>query len=135
MINLPKKGFTIIELVVAVALLSVVLLPLVQMLPTMLKTNKNTEIMTKGTFLAEQKMEEIKSLIRSTTFGYGFTKNYTQSATSFPSPNATYKVIVADNQDPNLKIIQVKVWYDKNNNNMIDSDEIPIILDTQICIR
>lgn len=130
-----SHGFTLLEVVVSVALVSVVLIPLMQMVPNMLKIGTKVEAVTRSTFLATQKMEEIKSLIQSSNASYGYTKNYTQSATAFPSPYFLYKFTISDNADAHIKTLTVTVWNDADGNGAIGATEYSVALDTKVAKR
>ena len=125
--NSHNKGFTLIEVMTAMALLGLVLVGLMQIVPSMLKVGTKIEIITKSTFLAEKKMEEIRSLIKS-----DYTKNYTQTATAFSAPDSLYKFTISDDADVNIKVLNVTVWKDTNGNGVVDSTEYSVSLDTKV---
>lgn len=135
-------GFTLIEIVLAIFIMSWGIIAIMQVFPTTLLVSKDTEEMTRATFLAERKMEEVKSKIlgRSTDPGYpyGWNYDYNETGESFPPPDENYKYTVADTEDEHpgeVKEIEVTVWHDSNNNNSWDEGENRIILDTKIAKR
>ena len=58
------RGFSLIELVVALGLLGVGLVGVVRLFPVGLRASKRSEVISKATLLAQQQLEEIK------TFGF-----------------------------------------------------------------
>jgi prepilin-type N-terminal cleavage/methylation domain-containing protein len=125
-----SKGFTLVEVMTATALIGLVLVALMQIVPGMLKVGTKVEVITKATFLAEKKMEEIHSLINSS-----YSVNRTQSAAAFSSPNSLYKFTVSDDGGANIKIINVTVWNDDDGDNTIDSNEYSVSFDTKVANR
>lgn len=128
-------GFTLIEIVLTIFIMSLAIIPIMQVFPTTLMVSKDTEQMTRATFLTERKMEEVKGKIR---YEDNFTNDYNESPTAFPPPDENYKYTVVDTEaeHPNeVKEIEVTVWHDSNNNNSWDEGENLIILDTKIAKR
>jgi prepilin-type N-terminal cleavage/methylation domain-containing protein len=125
-----RKGFTLIEVMTATALVGLVLVALMQIVPSMLKVGTKVEVVTKATFLAEKKLEELRGLIFA-----NYSVNRTQAATAFPSPDSLYKFTVSDNNAANIKVINVTVWNDKDGNGVIGSDEYSVSLDTRVADR
>lgn len=56
-----KRGFTLVEFLVATVILSVGLLALINLQVTSIWGNQNSKEMTRALFLAEKKMEELKN--------------------------------------------------------------------------
>jgi type II secretion system protein I len=56
-----KKGFTLIEVIIAIFLLAVALLGLVSVTTTVIKGNSFSQTLTMATTLAADKMEELKT--------------------------------------------------------------------------
>jgi len=130
-INLAlERGFTILEILFAIVILSIALIPLMKMLPEALILDAQMERETKVVFLAQRKMEEVKNKAI-----YDFSQDYAESATAFPSPDSTFKYTVSDDQGTGIKEITVNVWYDKNGNGSVDMDEEDIELNTKVAER
>jgi len=126
-----SKGFTLIEVMTATALIGLVLVAVMQIVPGMLKVSRQVEVTTKATFLAEKKMEEIRSLICA-----DYSVDRTQAAaTAFPSPDTLYKFTIADDAAADIKVINVKVWNDDNDDDVIDASEYSVSLDTKAADR
>ncbi|OGB88090.1 hypothetical protein A3H38_03390 [candidate division WOR-1 bacterium RIFCSPLOWO2_02_FULL_46_20] len=125
-----KRGFTLLEVMVAIALIGLVLTAIMQIVPGMLKVSAKVERITKATFLAEKKMEDIRSLICS-----DYSVNRTQAATAFPGPDALYRFTVADNAVVLIKNINVTVWNDLDGDSAVDADEYAVSLDSKAANR
>jgi len=125
-----SKGFTLIEVMTATALIGLVLVAVMQIVPGMLKVSRQVEVTTKATFLAEKKIEEIRSLICA-----DYSVDRTQAATAFPSPDTLYKFTVSDDAAANIKVINVTVWNDDDGDNVVDANEYSVSLDTKAADR
>lgn len=55
-----KKAFTLIEIIMAMAIMVVGIIGVVRLLPVGLRASKSAEMMSKAAFLAQEKMEELK---------------------------------------------------------------------------
>ena len=111
-------------------ILSVALIPLMEMLPGALVLDAQMERQSKVAFLAQQKLEEVKGRAI-----YDFSQDYSESATAFPSPDSTFKYTVSDDQGSEIKEIVVKVWYDKDGDDTVDQGEEDIELNTKVAKR
>ena len=126
-----RGGFTLIEVMAAAVIALPLLIVLMQIVPGMLKVGTRVEVMTKAAFLAEKKMEEIRGLINSADASYGFSRDYSQAAASFPSPDLLYKFVITDGGGSKIKDLSVTVWGDGNDNNAVDADEHAVTFDTK----
>jgi prepilin-type N-terminal cleavage/methylation domain-containing protein len=124
------NGFTLLEILLTIVILGIALIPLMELLPRALVHDAQVERETKVAFLAQQKLEEVKSKAI-----YDFNQDYNESATAFPSPDSTFKYTVSDDQGSEIKEIAVNVWYDRNGDNDIDDDEEEIELNTKVAER
>jgi|GEM_PF-608195 len=125
-----RNGFTLLEILLTIVILSIALIPLMELLPGALVLDAQMERESKVAFLAQQKLEEVKS--KAT---YDFDQDYSESATAFPSPDSTFKYTVSDDQGTEIKEIAVTVWYDKDGDNTVDEDEEGIELNTKVAKR
>ena len=132
MIILKKQedGYTLLEVLLTISILSIALIPLMEMLPRALLLDAQLEREARIAFLAHQKLEEVK--IKSI---YDFDQDYTESATAFAAPDSQFKYTVSDDQGAEIKEAAVNVWYDENNNGSVDQDEEQIELNTKIARR
>lgn len=83
-----RSGFTLIELVVALAVVSIAFYAIISVFATVAPRNINSEDLSKSTYLANRIMEE--------TTAKNFAGILSVSATSFSSPfnNFNYKIVV-----------------------------------------
>jgi len=113
-----KRGFTLIEVMIAIFLLAVALLGLVSVTTTVIKGNSFSETMTMATTLAKDKMEELKNT------AYDNLGNSTDYASSDGSTtiagNAFYtRTATIGAEANNMKAISVTVtwnWLTLNHN-------------------
>jgi type II secretory pathway pseudopilin PulG len=125
-----ESGFTILEILFTVIIVGIALVPIMKLLPEALVLDAQMERETRVAFLAQLKIEEVKSEVI-----HDFTQDYTESATAFPSPDSDYKYTVSDDQGTGIKEIAVNIWYDKDGDSNIDADEEDIGLNTKIAER
>jgi len=126
-----RNGFTILEILVAIAILSIALIPMIQIFPQVLIVNAQVEQEARSAFLSQQKMEEVKGKILSY-----FEPNYSVATpTAFPSPDATFKYTISDDGGAEIKVLTVRVWYDKNGNNVADPKEQLVEAKTKVAKR
>lgn len=59
-VSIRPKGFTLIEIIMAMAILAIGVIGVVRLLPVGLGASKSSELMSKAAFLAQEKMEEFK---------------------------------------------------------------------------
>ena len=55
-----KKGFTLIEIIMAMAILAIGIIGVVRLLPVGLRASKTSETMSRAAFLAQKKIEQLK---------------------------------------------------------------------------
>lgn len=105
-----KRGFTIIELIASLAILSIALLPLLNWLPISIQTQLKTERKTKAIFLAQGKLEELRTAIIN-----NFDQDYNVlNPLAFNPPYQNFRYSITDDLDINLKTISVKAWHIEN---------------------
>lgn len=127
---MKRCGFTLIEVLASIALIAVALIPIMVIVPQMIENSLKSERLTKVIFLVENKTEEVK---RDAI--YDFSTSCDESVTAFTSPYGDYKYTVSDDEGTEIKVIQVQVWYDEDTDNILDSGEDSIVLDTKIADR
>ena len=111
-----QDGYTLLEIIVAISILSIALIPLMEMLPSAMVLETQLERETKAAFLAQQKLEEVKGKAL-----YNFDQDRSEAAAAFPSPDSHFKYTVSDDQGTEIKEIEVNVWHDENSNGKMDS--------------
>lgn len=98
-----SKGFTILEAMIALVILSIALLALLRVMPMGLKASKLGEDLTTATLLAQMRMEEIKR------GGYANIPNETSESIA-PGYDARYEwQAISSGSDP--KEVTVSVWW------------------------
>lgn len=100
------KGFTLIEIVISLAILAVGLLALLALFPVGFDAAKRSANMTQATFFAQQKIEEIKMM--------GFP--VTAASGGFSDSNYKWRVAVS-NENPQgylQKVTLTVAWTYKN---------------------
>jgi len=128
-----EKGFTLLEVILSVAILSVALIPMMDLIPRTLTNSLKSERETKVAFLAEQKIEEVKSQAIN-NFGIDYTISPSSPGyVAFANP--TYKYSVTDNAGASIKEIVVSVWYDADGGGSANGDEETIQLSTKVAKR
>jgi prepilin-type N-terminal cleavage/methylation domain-containing protein len=151
-----QQGFTIIEIVVVIVLMLLVLYPLARVMASSLESTTNEQHLTHCAFLAQMKIEETRTSANCFTnhvaalavdcpFSSGSMNDFNQllsqtpPACTFPAPLDGYKCKVeyGDAVLSRLKYIQVRVWYDRNNDNVYDPDnnEPSVFLETLLTQR
>ncbi len=96
------KGFTLVEIMVAIGILSIALLGLVSVTVMVIKGNTFSKTMTTATTLANDKMEELKKT------------SYTGLASGTDTPEATYTrtwTVTQDSPAAGMKTIAVAVQW------------------------
>ena len=125
-----EDGYTILEIVLTIAILSIALIPLMEMLPRALLLDDQLEQRARAAFLAQRKLEEVKGKAI-----YDFDQDYTESATAFAAPDAKFKYTVTDQEADGIKEVGVNVWYDTDSSGSAGDDEENVELNTKIARR
>jgi len=102
-----KTGVSFLEVLAALIILSVALVPIMTWVPTSIQTKVKSERKTTAIFLAQGKIEELRCQIIG---------NFTQDRNppqpvAFPNPYQNFSYTVSDDLNPNLKTISVRVWH------------------------
>ena len=130
-----SKGFTYLELLAAIVITAAALVPIMRVLPEGMTAATRVERLTRSALLAQNKMDAIRSQILGTNASYGFSKDYTESATAFPAPDDDYRYTVSDDQGADIKVLNVTVWFDEDGDGSQDADEESVSLDVKIADR
>ncbi|MFH1798123.1 MAG: type II secretion system protein [Candidatus Omnitrophota bacterium] len=125
-----KRGFTLIEVLAAIVLIMLALIPIMVIVPQMIENSLNTQRLTTVIFLAEGKMEEVRRDAIN-----NFVSSQDKPVTAFALPYAEYKYTVTDNEGAGIKIIQIRAWHDKDADNTLDANEQSITIDSKIADR
>ena len=77
-----KDGFTLIEVLIAMAILAIGMMAVISMQLSAVRNNTKGDLITRATLLAKQKMEELKSVSSVTTLTNGSEDDIDQSGQS-----------------------------------------------------
>jgi type IV pilus assembly protein PilV len=105
-LNTGNKGFTLLEVLIAILILSVGLLGMASLTVGIIRGNKFSIDLSKAATLAQDKMEDIRRT--------GYTGVTSETKAVLPSPDDEYKREVAvtpDSPATNMKSINVKVYW------------------------
>ncbi|MDD5328003.1 MAG: hypothetical protein PHY02_09375 [Phycisphaerae bacterium] len=122
-------GLSIVEVVIASALLAIAIVPMLQCLTVAHANNINIEHKSVSLVLAQAKLDEIKA--RSV---YNYTNGGSFAGNNI-SLGGSYRCNVTDDSDDQLKTITVSVGFDSNGDATLTGDEIDITLATLIARR
>jgi len=126
--TLTKKGFTLVEVIVAASLLLIAMVPI---LKSLTQANLNSLIIerrTQSLCFAQGKLDQIKA--RSIyNFGNNFSENNTPLGSSYLC-NVSQTTV-----NSYLKAISISVGHDFNGNGILAGSEIEVILQSQIAKR
>ncbi len=112
------NGFTLIEVLIAIIILSVGLLGMAALTVGIIQGNKFSNDLTTATTLAQDEMEDIRRLGYSGTSAT--TTTVTENYNSIPG-YATYKRVTntsVDNPVPGMKMITVTLFWDSDNHSV-----------------
>jgi type II secretory pathway pseudopilin PulG len=125
-------GLTLIEVVIAAALLAAAMVPILKCLTVAHLSAAKVEHKTQALVLAQAKLDEIKA---RSIYNYTNSGNPLGFAEDTNSPDGSYLCKVTDNLGNPLKTITVSVGFDLDNDHNLDDDEINITLATLIARR
>ncbi|MFH1411842.1 MAG: type II secretion system protein [Candidatus Omnitrophota bacterium] len=130
-----KKGFTLIEILAAIAVVGLGIIPVMNTLPEGLKALRKTEHLTRDVMLAQQKMDELRDQILGTNASYGYSKSGGYGGSGTFTGFSGYRYSVTDDQGSDIRELTVDVWFDDNGNGTLDTGEDSVTLDTKIAKR
>lgn len=122
-----QTGASIVEVVVAAALLLLAVVPILKALTSAQVTARVVDRRTQSLALAQSKMSDIQARAAC-----NFDSSYDETGTSLKTD---YLCNVSDNEDATLKNVSVSVGYDENGDGSLVSDEILVTLVTLIAER
>ena len=123
-----NSGFTLTEVLAAVVLMAIALVPVLRALTGAQVVGAKVERTTRSLVLAAQKIEEIRGAAL-TSFGTDF-------STSSGVLAMGYLCTVQDGQESSaLKSIRVTVGYDVDGDGILDGDEEDAVLNTLVANR
>ncbi|MGH4118662.1 prepilin-type N-terminal cleavage/methylation domain-containing protein [Clostridium sp.] len=122
-----KKGFTLIEVVISIAILSIIIAPILSLTLSTLKINKQSDDKLKAINIAQKNLEEIKSFDYKLLPGATFPIKETKTENSFSIertiiPIEEYKFDVSNND--------INIIYDAEVKDSVIKNNIPGVLTT-----
>ena len=126
--GMKTKGFTFVEVLASVLILAGTIVPLITFSADSLATSLEIERKVKSTLLAEVEMEKTKNVLRK-SFETDFTAWSSNLGNNYLAGRTSTDV------SSTLKIIEVSVGYDADENGSLGTDEIMITLTTQYAER
>ena len=157
-----EAGFTMVEVLVALAILAITVTPLMGLFTMAPMLHAQREQQLRAAFLAQLRLEEVKNkIIHNFEFQYpgdGYNKS-DGAAADFPTDegfelsDANYRYTITDNHitkiigggeggggAPGVEVfvmrdITIRVWYDKNGNDAYDTDEQDFEVITKVARR
>ncbi len=126
--KLKKNGFTLVEILGSVLVMTVVIVPFITFAANNFTVGMQIERKTRSNLLAEAEMEKIKNTL---------SKSFDTVFTAWPGDLGDSYLITRTSTDVSatLKRIGVSVGYDDNQNGSLGTDEIMIDLVTQYAKR
>ena len=104
-----SNGFTLMEVLVAMLILTVGLLGMAALITGIINSNKLSNRISTATVLAQDKMEEIK--------GLNYSSVVSEPQSSLPSPYDKYErkvTVLDDSPDNNMKTVKVEVFWESS---------------------
>ena len=129
--RIKTKGFTFVEVLASILILTGVITPFILYAADNLAMSMEIERRVKSTLLAEGEMEKIKNVLRKS-----FETDFTIWPSSLGDSYFADRSSTGVSPTPlTLKIIGVSVGYDTNKNGLLEPDEIMVTLTTQYAKR
>ena len=121
---MTRMGFTLVEVLAAVLLLSGTIVGFITYAADSIRYAVDAEHAVKSTLLAEQELEKIKN-----TFRHAYDTDVTAWSTALGNGYLISRSVTT--LGALLKRISVSVGHDKDEDSVLDSDEIQITVTTQ----
>jgi len=119
-----RGGFSLLEILVTLVIISVGTLAIINWMPISIRTKANLEKRATTVFLAQGKIEEIKS-----TALVSFNNDFNQTApASWSVPYDNFMWTASDDRGSAIKVISVSAWHREDPNNKVN-------FDTKIALR
>ena len=133
-----ESGFTMLEILASIAILSIVVIPLMGLMTSAPLLHAQREQQMRAAFLAQLRLEEVKQKI-TVYFDDDYTKSIVSATdfpdTDFPVSDGRFRYKITDNLGTDMKEITVTVWYDEDSDNVFDTGEQGIGLETKVARR
>jgi type II secretory pathway pseudopilin PulG len=119
---------TLVELLLAAALLAIAAVPIIQAATQGLDTAREIEMRTRAALLAQQKMESILAAA-----GEDYSQNFSRSSEALG--NGYLATVLETPKTSVTKTIALKVGYDKNKNGVLGDGEVQVSFATVLVNR
>ena len=106
-----KRGFTFLEILFMVVVISVGLIAIMSWVPVAIQTKVKTEQRTRAIFLAQEIMEDTKHC-----------ELFNLPLPNWNFPDFGWTVNRSDDSIPNLRILAVRVWHNERPNDITAFD-------------
>ena len=126
--KLKTKGFTFVEVLASVLILTGTIVPFIQYSADNLAMSMEIERRVKSNLLAEVEVEKIKNVLRKS-----FETDFTVWSSNLGNNYLTGRI--STDVSSTLKIIGVSVGYDADKNGLLGTNEITVTLTTQYAKR
>lgn len=120
-----RSGFTLVEVLAAMMLIALALVPVVKALAHAQVTGTRSQRATQSLFYAERVIEDVRAELLE-----AFTTDVT--ALSGALPGGFVCVVSGANDGNLLKLVRVQVGFDEDRDGGLDSGEIVVTLDTKV---
>lgn len=116
MMQAPKKGLTLIEIIVAVMIMAFGIVPIMRFGPDIFRAREGSQEVTQATFLATRVIEETRGRV----FNDYFHTYSTLEDTNFEEPFEEYVYSISDDADGVFRTLHVSVWHQDNEDNPVE---------------
>ncbi|MCW8893278.1 MAG: type II secretion system minor pseudopilin GspI [Deltaproteobacteria bacterium] len=118
LLKMNLKGFTLLEVMIAIAIISIALVSLQALNTRTIATHERLQRMTQATLLAQYKMSEVESSSKGTPFS-----GASQGVFAEPHDQYKWQINFTDTPLASVRMVTVDVtWGDKNKNESVSID-------------
>lgn len=111
-----QEGFTLLEVMIAVAIIAIALVTLLGLGNRSIEINRQTQMITQATLLAQQRISEIEAAVKP---GYQFQEE--EGAFEPPFEIYRWRIAFQETPIPLLRMVTVTVaWGEEARNEMVD---------------
>lgn len=115
--KIKRKGYTLLEVILSVALIALLLIPISNMIITAMKSNKRADIRQDGAVVGQQVLEELKTYENLATKTANFTSNFNLlDGTTFTAHSVSTGTVYSGNVTDGKQKYEVNIMVEKDNN-------------------
>ena len=149
-----EAGFTMVEVLVALAILAITIIPLMGLFTMAPALHQSREQKLRAGFLAQLRLEQVKNEMtydfdyQYPGIGYDKTAGAADdfpTSDGFEASDSQYRYTIEDTiteydtvgtpRPPFMRDVTIVVWYDKDGDNAYDSDEQDVTISTKVARR